>query len=886
MVSQGLPSYSKLVRGKSTLVKYFLQRPGCAPIGSKIEVTRGQLFVNGSGTPIDLAGLLPLPEVAPASTAPVPAAQGDPLFIVPGSALSGFSLDATSVAFTSVIDFRSTLANGSVQTGSLTVDKRANGTPVQAVIEKKSNPLRVGVFPMGNAGTATAPTDYASQFSAKADGDLAAGFESLHRVLPLPDGVGRTTDAAAGLRWDRSAGLINLGSHVDPETKQQVSFISGTNRYCGRPSHFTYIAQELETARTNWNSMNSTSPIDLAYGVVDEAISTGPTTGGSVDCVDGYASVGGKQGWGRVIGEVPGGRAGLTGSIAAMELLHNTGSVAQASTRFDGGFHSKNLEADTTARDRAWNTSGMKWISQDRSSLNYQTAGWNDGTSVLEKEDFDLLLCQLTPKPLIGATSCPQQGTVGRAAASATVGSAFFLSGSTDGTAAGTDAHTYIDDDVNYEAPDPTSAYRFVQRNALGTVVRSDGFSVNGAASHHHGSTAGSGQVHVHRGTFGTEFPADPAAVKIQLWKGVPDAPGSVLLHDRDRNTPPAFVGLSVAGRSVTASVLDETPERLKLDMFYRCPGQTSPLANALEPLVVGRLAVFTASYDTSLGCANGTLVYRVSDGYLVAEQDDALTGQTAPDSQAAIYTPQLGELATIGKVIGLSGAGRDAAGNTAADIVWTIQGPSYPSPLIVARGADTFFVPPAGLVAGSYDLRLSALDANGTEFASSTRPLALRSDVDFDGIADVDETLSCYGPGAVLSAANAVADPDFDGFASLNDASPCVSANNITVKTTANSVNAGSNGNSLTVQVLTSATDLRTIDPQTIGVVQIAGHRTFFPPTSIKVDGPGTALAKYDRQAIASFMQANGLTGDVPIFIGTTDGTLRGVDPDSPNVF
>ena len=884
MVTQGLPSYAMLTSGKTTLVKYFLSAPGCAPEGASIQITGGSLSLSNSGTPVELAALLPLPPVGPASAAPVPSAESDPLFVVDGAKLLS-PLSRTTVTFSAALDFVAKTVDGLTQTGRITVSRLPSGETVQRTIERSSNPLRIGVFPMGDAGSAAVPTAYSTQFPPAAERSLQSGMEALHRALPLADGVGSLRDASAGLRWNLNAGLINLGLHTDPETGQQVSWTGAGQPYCSRPSHFTYISKELATARTNWNSVNPTAKIDLAYGVVDEAISTGPTTGGGTECAEGYAAVGGKTSWGRVIGATST-RAGVTGTIATMELLHNTGAVS--GTRSDGGFHSKSAQADVTAPDRAWNTKAQRWIADDRSAMKYQTAGWTDSSSLLEKEDWDLLQCQLTPASLLTTSSCPSPGSVGTAAASAEAGSAFFLSGITDGTPAGTRAHTYLDDDTNYEAPDPTSDYRFVQRNALGTIVRVDGFAVHEAASHHHGSTTGPGQVVTHAGTFGTEFPAHPATTRIQLYKGDPATAGAVLLHQRDRNAPPQHTSVSVQGRSATVSVADENPADVRLDVFYRCPDVTSPVANALEPTVVGPLAVFATSFDTSLGCDGGTLLFRASDGYLVSTEPALLDAISAHAGSAAIYSPEQSGSATAGRVLALSGSGRDATGAEAADLVWTIEGASYPAPTEVARGAEGVVVPPpGGFLPGEHTVRLEALDSAGAVLATAASSLTILADSDLDGMSDaVEKSQPCFAPTAADDPGNAPVDSDLDGRANVVDPEPCVTTSNVEVTTYPTSLQTGSNGSPVTVQLTGSPVDLRTFTASDFVIQQIAGLATSLPAYSLDVTSASSATLKFDRTAVNALLRTYGFEGFTPFFIGTASGSLRGVDPAAPRVF
>ena len=885
MVSQGLPSYAKLTSGKTTLVKYFLSAPTCAPAGSSIQITGGSLSLSTGGTALPLTAILPLPPVGPASVAPIPSAESDPLFVVPGSRLKA-TLTATTVSFTAALDFAARTADGALQTGQLKISQLPGGKAVQATIERAGNPLRVGVFAMGDAGTAAAPTTYSTQFPSSAEASLQEGLNSLHRVLPLADGTGGLTDPQAGLRWNLNAGLINLGTHADPETGAQVSWTGPGVPYCSRPSHFTYISKELETARTNWNSANPTAKIDLAYGVVDESISTGPTTGGSTVCAEGYAAVGGRTSWGRVIGATAD-RAGVTGSLAGMELMHNTGAVAEGTARFDGGFHSKNLEADGSAPERAWHTKAQRWIAADRSSMNYKSTGWTDATSLLEKEDWDLLQCQLTPASLLAPSSCPRPGSVGTAAASAEAGSAFFLSGSTDGTPGGTSAHTYLDDDVNYETPDPAKLYTFVQRAATGAVLRVDGVRVTTTASHHHSGTSGSGQLHEHTGTFGTEVPAHDLTTRIQLYKGDPTTGPALLLHQRDRNAPPRFANVGVQGRSVTIAVADEVPADVRLDVFYQCPDFSSPVVNALEPVVAGSLALFATSVDSSLGCANGRFAYRVSDGYLTAEQVDSIETSSVHEATAAIYSPSEGGETTAGRNLALSGSGRDAAGEPASHLVWSLQGPGSAAPVEVARGEQATVVPPpGGFEPGSYTVRLRALDAADQVLAEASAALTVLADSDLDGIGDRDEQQACYAPDAVRDPRNAAQDSDGDGSANVVDAEPCVSANNLPLSTFPEKLLKSSSGSPVTVEITGSPVDLTGFQPEHLSIVQIAGYPYSLPAFQLTVHSPTSATAKFDRPAVNAFLTERGLLGYVPIFVGTPSGTLRGVDATSPVVF
>ena len=875
MVSQGLPTYAKLVRGKSALVKLFMQVPGCAPAGTKMKVTSGELRLSGGTTGSLPLGSLPLSEIAPPSTAPIPSAQGDPLFLVPGDRLIPSSVDASTVTFSAVLGFTTTKADGTSVSDTLTVTTRPDGSTISAVVEKASNPLRVLTVPMGDAGNFLLPNTAASQFNDADRAALTKGLTSLNRVLPVSDGVAALNGTTGGLRTTLSSGLVNVGPYMS------------NGQFCGTSSNYSAIAKELNTARNNWNSTNPTANADRVYGVISSRISQGGVTG-NTSCADGYATVGGTAAWGRVV-DATSSRPSITGAIAAMELLHTTGSVAESDlSRFDGGYHSVNKQADVTKPDRAWNVPDKSWLQFDASSLNYQLNGWNDGTSLLEKPDYDTLLCQLTPLAVGATSACPSYGPVGRAGASVSVGSSFFLSGSTDGTPGGTDAHTHIDDDTNYEQPLPSSAFRFVQRDANGAIVSDLGFRVTYDHSHHDG-VPGAGRHDV--GSFGTELPADSRTDRLEIWKGAPGAPGSVLLHARDEDEAPQFVAASVQGRTVTVNVRDEIPQNLRLDVFHVCPGVVSPIVNAAKPITAALgVAAFTVPADTSLGCASGTLRYRVSDGYLVTEQEDqpgSVVG--AATATAAIYAPVFDTSITTRKVIGLAGDGRDALGQPAEAFDWSLQGPSFPTATKIASGASSAYVPPAaGLQPGSYVLRLDAKRADGTVLATASKTLTVLLDTDGDGIADRDENQPCYPADAVTSQSNAVQDSDFDGIDNSSDPAPCASSNTATAQFTSTSFNTGANGNSVMLKLTNSSVDLTKITVGQVAITQVAGHRLERPIPALTwtPESATTGKATFSRQLLSEFITSMGISGPTPIFVTAPSAGLRAGDAQAPNTF
>ena len=93
-ITQGVGAYTPLVRGKEALVRAYLAKPACAAAGSIIELTGGSVVL----TPANAAAVTiaaptprptsPYPQLAAATAAPLVDSPGDPLWVVPGSALA------------------------------------------------------------------------------------------------------------------------------------------------------------------------------------------------------------------------------------------------------------------------------------------------------------------------------------------------------------------------------------------------------------------------------------------------------------------------------------------------------------------------------------------------------------------------------------------------------------------------------------------------------------------------------------------------------------------------------------------------------------------------------------------------------------------------------
>lgn len=891
MVSQGLPSYSSLTRGKTTLARFYLSTPSCIPTGTTVNVKAGSLTISSSPVTVPITAPLPLPPLGPITTSPIQQSAADPYFSIPGALINPATTGRSEVFFSATLDFDVKRDGQVIASDRVTFSNRPGSTTrISAFVEGVANPLRVLVVPMGDLGTDAAPKTAASQFPPAATSALQRGMNAVSRVMPLRDGVSDLLAKTGGLQYTVSGGMVDLNGLMPGGV------------YCGVAGDFSRTIEPKLTSTLNaWNKENPAAYADRVLGVIWQGVSRGPNTdANSASCLEGYASFSSGAAWARVIDEraAAPARSSLTGSLAVMELAHTVGDVAVTTT--NNTRHSLELEADGTAKDRAFNIANQQWIRDDRTSQRFQTdSSWHDDSTLLEPKNWSYLQCYLTT-PAIGAptnTNCPSPGGLGgNAAASADLSGSFFLAGSTDGTPQGTEVDSYFDDNTRYEPPVDSSSYRLVQRDALGGITLNSGVAVNFTHSDH----SGNDRNHTHvstAGTFGTELESDADTVRIEFWKGNPATdPAAVLLYSRNKGTAPQFLSVQVGGTSVTISATADQPQDLRLYAHHVCPGGANPIFTNQEGITVGRTTVFVERVDTTLSCPGGRMLFTLGDGYLTAQQSDTVSTVGGLIASAAIYEPGVGAVFTVKKAVALSGAARDSAGRSVDDLRWTLAGPSFPTPVEVARGSSASYRPPsAGLIAGTYVLTLEGRDANGLLVTSASRSLDILGDRDLDGLADVVELQITCSAGAADNPLNAVGDSDFDGVADIVDLQPCVTTSNIGVDFNPNSLNTGSQGNTFSAKISGSPIDLRTLPLSAYQVLQVAGYDmgrqpdgtdTTIQPLSVHAESATSATVKFNRSQLNAFLQAKQITGNVPIFIGSTAAGLRGVDTTAPGAF
>lgn len=622
MISQGLPSYRELARGKTALLKLFLSEASstdCSNVSSEsIAITGGRLTVdNGSLQPpvvsLDVPTSGALPEFSGYDVAPVTATPADPRFAVDGkhltSANPAHAATTFPVVFKVALDYvtKNSKTGAVVESGTLVVTQRPGGGVLSAVVSKPVKPMRLLVVPMGDA-TVTTPV----QFPTVAATEVASGIAAISRLLPVPDGVD-SLKSGAGLRWGLSAGMVNLGPHVEfdpPGTVEPigapktVDYMPG-GKYCGGGGRsFDYIQNQLAGFRSAWNAENPTAPVDRVLGVIWKDVSAGDATGDGPGCAEGYAGMGGTISWARIV-PASTARRGITGSIGALELMHGFGgsvvSVKQGPSgpQEGAGFpHSFSERADGTAPHRAYNVPERAFLdgSTNRSVMDYDRAPWDDYTTLFEKADWDFALCFLTTTSRTPSQDCGSPASSGAGISAA--GGSYVLSGSTDGTAEGTDAHTYFDGDMPRDGTDAGSAHRLVQRTATGATTGSSTgvLMVEDASAHSDaGSTSSEGRL-----AFDVAIPQQAGAVAFELWRGEPGSSGSVRLLRRQLDAQaPQFVstGTAPAPSPVVRYTADGTSRQPAVSADGELVAFTSPAG-----VVVARTGADTPRSNAVLG--------------------------------------------------------------------------------------------------------------------------------------------------------------------------------------------------------------------------------------------------------------------------------------------
>ena len=208
--------FNPLVRGKDTLVRFYLSLPSCASSSTQIRLTGGSLAVAVSGgatlgtvsAPIPPPAS-PFPQIATFSVAPLVDSPGDPKFLVPGSVLAPASTTAAYMAtFSGTITYQwLTSKTATPIPGSVTLSALpGTTTPIASNVERRTNALRILVVPMGDASQSVS-----SQFSSKAQSTVQDGMLTLSRIYPVENGTSDLSATTGGIRYTINPALLDLG---------------------------------------------------------------------------------------------------------------------------------------------------------------------------------------------------------------------------------------------------------------------------------------------------------------------------------------------------------------------------------------------------------------------------------------------------------------------------------------------------------------------------------------------------------------------------------------------------------------------------------------------------------------------------------------------------
>lgn len=547
MVSQGLPSYTNLIRGKDALIRLFVTKPACATNNQTVTVKNVTTTVAngaiplGTGSTFSPTGTFTLPPNY--TTVPAVNSPNDPIVTVKGNVLTPCGAQATCPTETAGFNatFNVTLT---YTTSSVTTDQTVTFSATKAVAQK-SNALRILAVPMGNANQPSS-----TQYSTAADAALQQGMNTASRILPVPCNADPADPTGAcfatsllsqygGVRYAVSPGILDLST--------VPGAYDTTGKFCGTQSNFDALKGTLAQFLESWNTANPSTPADRVIGVVDEAISSGVGTSPTgFSCADGMAATGSVAAWVRAMYSTQPSR---TGGILAMELTHTFGGV-RAPRSFTT--HSANSQADGTAPERAYDLTRRAYIAGDRSAMKYDlTSPWNNDTTLFEKLDQEFFLCHLGGP---ANSECTTSGTTGAITGSG-AGITVVMTGTTGFTEATTEiVMSYRTDDVaqpeypDPAAPDPLSSTRLL---ITGTGEPANlGVNTTGQDSIH--DEEDPDHVDSDIGIIATAFEGVPGMTSFALYhcpsgtqacKDDPIANGGVFLYEAHKQPGPTTVG-------------------------------------------------------------------------------------------------------------------------------------------------------------------------------------------------------------------------------------------------------------------------------------------------------------------------------------------------------
>jgi Tol biopolymer transport system component len=598
-INQGLGSYTPLVRGKDTLVRFYLSLPANPPRGTSMAFNGGSLSVSNGATILSPTATLLTStggQIVSSTSAPTADSPGDPRFLVPGATLAaGSSGAAYTATFSPTIQYLLTTTSGGTKTttacSATYTTPTGSAAPITAQIDRKTNALRILVAPMGDQTKL-----YSSQFSANAQSAVQNGMLTLSRIFPVESGTADLSATSGGVRYTILPTLaVNLGS--------LLSTINGVTGFCGSGSNWSTISAQLSQFLQSYNAANPSTPADRILGAVDKAISFGSASG----CAEGMGGVNTSVAWVRADYATTPSR---TGALMSMEIGHTLGLVPSPRYSVYSAFHSPNTPGDlspTQTLNRTYDETHGTYIASndtndsnpagEHSAMNLQP-GWADSNTLLEQLDYSFARCQLggTADAAAGCGTTPAQ-PVGT---SVGVGAnpLFRLDGFTDGvtpasvnTLCGTNVVESFADPTALQGspattPVPSSTYRLRFYDSSGALQSDIGVPVPRSVSNHGGPGA----------TCTSAIGLVALAVPFNTnWTRAQFVNGTTVLYSHDRNSaPPTVISVTSTGGSGVVQVADFTtpPPATNFNALYASP------AVSLD----GRWIAYTISTQASPG--------------------------------------------------------------------------------------------------------------------------------------------------------------------------------------------------------------------------------------------------------------------------------------------
>ena len=713
-ITQGASAEQQpLVRGKTTVVRLFLSTPSCAPAGSEqlisasLTASDGSQAVTVPTTPSVLGPAYPVLDSY--ANAPTPNSPANPLFQIPAFEAKNTSTGEVSVNFTGKVTYQyaaSSSATPVTLTSTYSYMPDSTTQLISTRVAPKTNALRVLLVPLADTAGKVGPPP-AAQFptgddalplgvTQTADRVVENGMQALSRTLPVADGVGDLDAAVApgalGLRY-----RLLTGASIDVGP-QGLNLLNSAGKFCGHQGNFPALSTQLGNFLTTWNSKNSNAQADRVVGVVWQSASVGGD-----GCAEGMANLTGNQAWVRLLSDnAPDGGTSataaspyigkgtsMTGPLLGMELAHTFGSVPKADPRSTDTIngvevydpHSRSVSANSSDPYQTYNSTLAVWLSGALSVMHYSgtdggnaasnvPSGWNNNTTLLEKDDYRYDQCSLTPG--MTTAQCPYNGkSIGVVGSAAASGSALMIAGVTDGTVAGSSLHSFIADGVELTPSDPNGPVHVIQRTSTGVPVLGPLGDQTVALTYNDDAHGGSldEYIRIQRASLSAAVALSPDATSFELWLGSPPvgarcsaglSPVGGCFYARDLGSAPAMT--SSSGSSSLASVQNFTSAAGDDTAAAVAPdGSTIAWANGgriylrhrdASGLPTGAASSGFAGLQPTWSLDGKRLAYvNASGDVLVADVNAATTPPTVGPG-TVVYNHALQEVPTLGSTV------------------------------------------------------------------------------------------------------------------------------------------------------------------------------------------------------------------------------------------